>query len=143
MDPVSGSLILKAAGAAFTGVQAFSAAKAEKQNAETNAFIGRTRAMQTDTSARQGLTSELATMRNVLAANGQAAGVSTFEIFKDLRSSRDRERRVAFSNEMSRVHDFNQQGANAMSRGRAGLLVGLANAGPSMFDLYQRRQALG
>tara|TARA_R100000808_G_C2073539_1_gene100078 strand:+ start:52 stop:477 length:426 start_codon:yes stop_codon:yes gene_type:complete len=139
MDPVSLSLVAKAGSAAFSGISALSRAKAEREQAERNAFIGRTRAMQTDTTARQGLSSELANVRAVLSANGQRPGVSTFEITKDLRQTRNRERRISFGNEMNRVYDFEQSGRNAMSRGRAGFALGMLEAGPSLFDLYQYR----
>ena len=45
MDPVTASLALKAGSAALGGVSMLSKAKAEKDQAERNAFIGRTRAM--------------------------------------------------------------------------------------------------
>ena len=141
MDPVTASLALKAGSAALGGVSMLSKAKAEKDQAERNAFIGRTRAMQTDTSARQGLSSELANMRAVRSANGQRPGVSTFEIAKDLRSVRNRERRISFGNEMNRAYDFKQSGRNAMSRGRAGFALGMLEAGPSIFDIYQYRSS--
>lgn len=141
MDPVTLTLALKAGSAALGGVSMLSKAKAEKEQAERNAFIGRTRAMQTDTTARQGLSSELANMRSVLSANGQRPGVSTFEIAKDLRNTRNRERRITFGNEMNRVYDFEQSGRNAMSRGRAGFFLGALDAGPALFDLYQYRSS--
>lgn len=113
------------------------AAKADKAQAERNAFIGRTRALQTDTSARDGLSDELATMRATLAANGQAGGA--FELMRALRQTRGRERRVEVGNRMQEASDWRMQGKNALSSGRAKAASQIVSAGPSLFDLYQLR----
>lgn len=129
------ALIASIAGAGLGAVGTMQAAKAEKAQAERNAFIGRTRALQTDTAAREGMNDELATMRATLASNGQSGGA--FEIMRALRETRGRERRIEVGNRMQEVADWRMQGRNAMAKGRAGAMTGLMKAGPSLFDLYQ------
>lgn len=130
-------LALQAGTAALGAVGTMSAAKADKAQAERNAFIGRTRAIQTDTSAREGLNDELATMRATLGANGQPGGA--FELMRALRQTRGRERRVEVGNRMQEASDWRMQGKNAMSAGRWKAASQIVSAGPSMFDLYQLR----
>lgn len=131
--------IIKAVGTVFSGASALSAAKAEKQKSEINAYIGRTRAMESDTVAREGLTSELGSMRSALAANGQRPNVGTFAAMRELRQTRNRERRIEFGNDMQTVADFRTRGRNAMSAGRAKFASSILSAGPSLFDLYEMR----
>ena len=130
-------LLLSAGSAGLGAMGTMQAAKADKAQAERNAFIGRTRALQTDTSAREGLADELATMRATLGANGQTGGA--FEIMRALRETRGRERRVEVGNRMQEVSDWQMQGKNALAKGRMGALTQIAKAGPSLFDLYQLR----
>lgn len=141
MDPVSGSLLLKAGSAVASGVAGYSKAKAEERNAKINSFIGRTRAIQTDTTARRNLSDELGSIRNVLGANAQAPGVGTFEVMKELRGIRDRERRIDFGARMSEAADFRRQAQNAGRSAFGALLGGAINAGPSIFDYVQYRRA--
>lgn len=135
-DPVTTSLLLKAGSAAVGGVSAFSEAQASKEASEINAFIGRTRAMQSDTSARQGLESELGNMRAVLGANADRPSVGTIEIMNDLRENRNRERRITFGNAMQQAYGFQRQAAGYGAQGTADLALGLLKAGPSIFDLF-------
>ncbi|MFN4160046.1 MAG: hypothetical protein ACK4GO_16820 [Gemmobacter sp.] len=130
------ALGLQAAGSIFGGVSAYQSAKAEKEAAEVNAFIGRTRAMQTDAASRQGLNSELGTLRATFAANSQRPGVGTMEINRDLRSVRAGDRRVEFGNRMQEAAGFRTAGRNARSRARSDLLGGFIKAGPSMLQIY-------
>lgn len=130
-------LLASAGSAAFGGLATLGAAKAEKAQAERNAFIGRTRAAQTDTSARASLNDELATMRATLAANGQQGGA--IEIMRSLREVRGRERRIEVGNRMQEAADWRMQGKNALVQGRAKAFARFASAGPSLFDLYQLR----
>lgn len=130
-------LIMSAASAGLGAMGTMQAAKADKAQAERNAFIGRTRALQTDTASREGLNDELATMRATLGANGQTGGA--FEIMRALRETRGRERRVEVGNRMQEAADWQMQGKNALSQGRAKAMTQLASAGPSLFDLYQLR----
>jgi len=128
---------LQAAGGIFGGISAYQSAQAEKEQAQINAFIGRTRAMQTDAASRQGLNSELATLRATFGANQQRPGVGTFEINRDLRSVRAGDRRVEFGNRMQEAAGFRTAAKNAGAAGRNALLGGLIKAGPSLFDLYE------
>ena len=130
------ALATQIVGAGLGAMGQMQAAKAEKAQAERNAFIGRTRAVQTATASAEGLVSELAEMRAALADNGQRGAT---ELFRAVRATRDRERRVEFGNRMQEASDFRMQGANAMSRGRWSAIGTLASAAPSMFDLYQLR----
>ena len=137
-DPViTGPLLLKAGGAIFSGVSAMQSAKAEKQQAEINSYIGRTRAIQTDVNARAGIESELGTIRATLAANQQQPGVGTLEVLKELRGVRGRERRIDFANRMQEAADWRMAGKNAGKKASAALAGGFIGAGPSLFDLYQ------
>ncbi|MBT9385470.1 hypothetical protein KM176_16470 [Pseudooceanicola sp. CBS1P-1] len=124
-------------GAGASAASLLGQAKAEKQNSEINSYIGRTRALQTDTTARQSLSSELGSMRTAMAANGDQPGVGTFEMMQELRTTRDRERRIQFGNEMQSSWDSARKGRNAMQAGRLGFITKMAKGGQSMFDLYQ------
>lgn len=134
------ALGLKAATGIFSGLSSYRKAQGLKQDAEANAFIGRTRAIQTDTDARQGLDSELGEIRSALAANGQPQNVGTLEIMKDLRSTRDRERRINFANRMQESRSFSQQAQGYGQQARLGLVTNFARSGQSLFDLYQSRK---
>lgn len=130
--------ILQIAGAGFGALGSLAAGKAEKAQAERNAYIGRTRAIQTDTDARAGLNDELATMRATLAGNGQVGGA--MEIMRALRETRGRERRVEFGNRMQEASDWRMQGKNAMSSARSAAFGHVLKGAPSLFDLYQLRK---
>lgn len=129
---------LQIGSAVLGGFGAMRAAQGAKQEAEINSYIGRTRAMQTDQSAREGLNDELATIRATLGANGQRPNVGTAAIFDELRATRGRDRRIAFGNEMQTAGSFARQ-AQAQRPGMA-LAGGLLKAGPSLFDLYELRR---
>jgi hypothetical protein len=116
-------------------MSAMQQAKSAKEQARVNSFIGVTRARQTDTSAREGLNSELSNVRAVLSANGQRQNSGTGAIFDQLRTSRETERRVGFNNEMQGAASYTAQ-ANSIKPGMS-LASGLIKAGPSLFDLYQ------
>ena len=132
------ALIANMASAGFGAVGAMQAAKADKAQAERNAFIGRTRALQADTAERTGLNDELSTIRATLAANGQTGG--TFEIMRALRETRGRERRVEVGNRMQEASDWRMQGRNALVKGRAEALTKLPEFGLSLFKLSQIRR---
>jgi len=136
MTPVVGSLIAQAGSSLLQGKAGRAQAMAEKQRADNNAFIGRTRAIQTDTAARTSLDGEIANMQTVLATNQQKSGVGTFEMMRELRDVRSRERRVAFSNEMAGVYDQQAASRNALAEGRASSLSGLVGAAGPSSELY-------
>lgn len=134
------ALLASAAGPIFSGMAGRAEAKGEEMRARANAEIGRTRAAQTDTSARQDLNSELATLRTTLATNAQPMNTGTAAIFNDLRRTRSRERRITTGNEMRGAADWDMAANNARTAGRNALLGGFIKAAPSMFDLAQTRR---
>lgn len=138
-----GALLAQAAVPILGGLSAFSEAKGQKKAAEINSYIGRTRALQTDASARSGLEGELATMRATFASNQQRPGVGTVEVMKELRSVLNTERAVAFGNRMQEAADYRLAGKNAMAKGTSALLGGFMKAGPSFFDFYDYRRKSG
>jgi hypothetical protein len=140
MDPVTSSLILQGGSGLLEGMAGRKQAQGEKQRAENNAFIGRTRAMQVDTNYRTDLNSELATLRTTLATNQQRPGVGTFEVMKELRDIRSRERRIEYGNEMSNVYDARLAAKNAKASGDAAMIGGLTRAAQPAFDLYQYKR---
>ena len=120
----------------FGGMAGAAEAKAEKKRAEVNAYIGKTRAIQTDTASRENLNDELATMRATFAANSQRPGVGTLEMFSELRRVRNRERRIEVGNRMSEAADWKMAAKNAKAKASGAMLGGIIGAGPSLFDLY-------
>lgn len=127
------------AGTSILGGMAGNAqAQGEKQRAENNAYIGQTRAIQTSASSAESLNSELATLRSTFAANGQRPSVGNDAIFSELRRVRARETRVNVGNDMSASYDWNRQAKNAGRAGTAAMFGGIAGAGTSIFDLYNR-----
>ncbi len=131
------ALIAAAVSPVAQGIAGYQQAQGEKQRAETNAYIGRTRAVQTNVNAREGLNEELATMRATFATNAQKPGVGTMEVFDELRRVRSRERRVEFGNQMAQAADWKMAAKNAGAAGSSALLGGFLKAGPSLFDLYE------
>lgn len=136
----SAATFMQVAAPIASGAFGLMQAQGEKERAQVNAYIGRTRAIQTDVSARSGMESELGAMRNVMAANQQRPNVGTAEIFNDLRNVRGRERRIEFGNRMSEAADWRMQGRAAAGRGAAAMFGGLIKAGPSLMDLYELRR---
>jgi hypothetical protein len=137
-DPVSTvALGTKAAGSIFEGLAGNAQARAEKKQAQVNAYIGRTRAIQTDAAAREGLNSELGAMRAAFAASGEPLSLGTAAIMDELRRVRGNERRIAVANENQTAGDWSRYAASAGQKARASLAGGLIGAGPSMFDLLQ------
>jgi len=130
------ALFTRAAGPIFAGLDAAAQAKGEKQRAEINAYIGRTRANQADTDVRLGLEDELSTLRATMAANGQRPGVGTMDIFNELRRTRGRERRVEVGNRMAEAADWKMAAKNAGNEATGSLFGGFIKAGPSIFDIY-------
>lgn len=136
----SAGTALSAVSAIASGFGAASAAAGEKERAEINAHIGRTRAMQADVSARSDLSSELATLRSTLSANAQGMNVGTMEIMKDLRGVRSRERRIEFGNQMQQAADWRMEAKNSGAKRTGALLGGFIDAGPDLLSLYQLKR---
>lgn len=121
------------------GIGARQEAKAQQKQAEINAYIGKTRAMQTDTAAREGLSAELANFRTVMATNAQKAGVGTFKVAQDLRDVRGRERRVDVANRNQEASSYKMQAQAYAAQGRNALITGIGKSIPSLYDMYQLR----
>ena len=139
-DPVTtAALGAKAAGSIFEGLAGNAQARAEQKQAKINAYIGKTRALQTDAAAREGMTAELAAMRAAFAASGEPLSVGTAAIMDELRRVRGNERRTAVANERQTAGDWNRYAASAGQKARASVLGGFIGAAPSMFDLWQTR----
>ena len=136
-DPVTLALGSKAAGSIFEGLAGGAQARAEQKQAKINAYIGRTRALQTDAAAREGMNSELASMRAAFASAGEPLNVGTAAIMDELRRVRGNERRTAVANENQTAGDWNRYAASAGQKAKASVLGGFIGAGPSMFDLWQ------
>ena len=130
------ALIAQAASGVMSGIAGFQGARAEQQHARINSYIARTRALQTDTTARQGLEDELGAMRAALAGGGQRMGAGTMEIVNELRQVRGRERRIEVGNNRAEAADWRMRGRNARAAAPWALMGGIARAGPSMFDLF-------
>ena len=137
-DPVTTvALAAKAGGSIFEGLAGGAQARAEQKQAKINAYIGRTRALQTDAAAREGMNSELATMRAAFASAGERLNVGTAAIMDELRRVRGNERRTAVANENQTASDWNRYAASAGQKAQASVLGGFIGAAPSMFDLWQ------
>jgi hypothetical protein len=121
------ALAAKAASGILGGLGQLAAGRAARQQARINAYIGETRAMQTES-----LGSELGTLRATFAANGQGGGA---EFFQQLRQMRQRELRVAVGNERQGAADMRRQGDAAYRQGVAGAITSFASAGPSLFEM--------
>lgn len=136
MDPVSVTLLSVGTKLA-SGMAGMAAAQGEKLRADINAYIGETRAIQTNTVAMQNLESELSTVRNVFATNGQRMTSDSFGLLQDVRTVRNREKRISVGNERRRAMDQRIAGQNAQARGTGALIRGIGGALPSIFDLAQ------
>lgn len=135
--------IAQAGSAIAGGMAGMASGRAAEQQAKINSFIGRTRAIQTDVNAREGLTSEMGSMRAAMAANGQRATVGSEEMFRELRRVRGRDRRIEFGNRMQEASAYNMQAKAAANEGRMGLLGGFIKAAPSIFDYQEWRAKNG
>lgn len=142
-DPVTAALVLQAGKSVADGAAGAAQAQGERQRASANSYIAQTRAIQTDTVARQGMESELATMRAVFGANQQRANVSTLQLLQELRDARMRERRINVGNEQSRAADWRMEARNQGRRATASMASGVIGAGPSMFDMVDYRSGNG
>lgn len=141
MDPVSAALTLSAASAGSTAIAGYQQAKGEQERANINSFIGRTRAVQESTASREGLESEMGSMRAAFGANQQRPGVGTLEVVNELRRVRDRERRIGVGNRNSEAADWQLQGRNAGRSASGALFTGALKTGPSLFDLYDYKRS--
>lgn len=128
-------LIATAGSAIMKGMAGASQANAEKERAKINAYIGRTRAMQTGSVKRSNLQSELASMRSAFGANNQPLDSTAYDLMSRVRDVGRRERRIEVDNEMSGAADWKMEAKNAGQRATASMLSGFGQALPSLFDL--------
>lgn len=126
------ALAFGAASGILGGLGQLAAGRAARKQAQINAYIGETRAMQTGAALTESLGSELGTLRATFAANGQGGGA---EFFQQLRQMRQRELRVAVGNERNNADGIRRQGQGAYMQGVAGALGSFASAGPSLFSI--------
>ncbi|MDB6151470.1 MAG: hypothetical protein JWQ44_2918 [Chthoniobacter sp.] len=137
-DPVTTALVMQGGTAIMGGMAGNAQAQGEKQRAEANAYIGKTRAINTTASSAESLNDELATLRATFAANGQRPSVGNNAIFDKLYQVRSREGRIAAGNDMSASYDWQRQAQNAGRAGFGSIVGGFGQAAPSIFDLYSR-----
>ena len=141
-DPVTTSLALSGGKSIFEGLAGRAAAKGEQARANANAYIGETRAIQTDTVSRENLESDLGSARAIFGANQQGANVSVLELLGEIRSRSARDRRINVGNERSRAADFRLQSRNARSRGNVATIGGFVRAAPDLYSLYDYNRTL-
>lgn len=134
-DPISFGLALKAGADVAGGIAGMQEARGEQQRAEINAYIGETRAIQTDTMHRRNLETELGEIRAAFGANGQRMISGNLDLMNEAREIRNRDRRINTANERRTAMDWQIAGRNAAARGRGALFAGVGSAAPSLFDL--------
>lgn len=116
---------------AFNTMSQMSSLRAqERQNVE----IAKTRADQTDTAARSGLESDLSSFRATFSANDARPSVATLGILNSVREMRERDRRIALSNE--RLRQSSAAARASSYRPGIALANGIARAAPSIFQFY-------
>lgn len=131
------TLITKAAAPIFAGIAQQQQMRAVEQQAERNAMIGETRAIQSDTVARQEMESDLGSARAAFTANAQAPNVGTLAMLNQIRETRGRERRIQYGAHMQQAEDYRTQASNARMQASMSLPLAFAKAGPSIFSLYE------
>lgn len=133
------ALAVQAGSAVAGGMAARGQAKAEEERGRINAYIGRTRAMQTATTNVENLNSELGTLRATLAQNGQGMNAGTMPFFNELARTRLREGRIKRNNELAGAEDSRMQAEAAGQRAAWAPVLGLGKAAPSIYDMWQLR----
>jgi hypothetical protein len=132
-------LIAQAASGVMSGIAGAQEAAGEAERARINSYIARTRGMQADTTARQGLEDELGSMRAAMSAMGNQPNVGSMELMNELRGVRNRERRIDQGNHRSEAADWRMQGRNARARGAGALVGGFSRAVQPAFSLFDMR----
>lgn len=129
---------------AIGGIAEGQAKKAEADDqarqADINAYIGKTRAIQTDVDARRGLESELATMRATFASNGQRPNSATAIMMGELRTARNDERRINVANANQVAGDYMTSADNSRKAGRRAATIGVVRALPNMFSMIDLKK---
>lgn len=133
---IGAATLASAAGPIMGGLSARAQAKAQARQEVINARISGIRALQTETAARAGLESEMASIQSAMAASGSTANVAATEFLNENRAIRDREIRIGVSNELQRRDDSLRSARDSRRAGNVALISGFAKGFPSMFDLY-------
>lgn len=117
-------------------------AEAEDQarQADINAYIGKTRAIQTDVDARRGLESELSTMRATFASNNQRPNSATASMMGELRTARNDERRINVANANQVAGDYMTSADNSRKAGRRAATIGFVRAASNMFSMIDLKK---
>lgn len=134
------AMALEAGSAVASGLSARGQAKAEEERGRINAYIGKTRAIQTATTNVETLNSELGTLRATLAQNNQGMNAGTMPFFNELARTRLREGRIQRNNELSGAEDARMGAAAAGQRAAWAPIIGIGKAAPSLYDMWQLRQ---
>lgn len=131
---------IQAGGAVASGLAAHGQAKAEEERGRINAYIGKTRAIQTATTNVEALNSELGTLRATLAQNNQGMNAGTMPFFNELARTRLREGRIKRNNELAGAEDARMGAEAAGQRAAWAPIIGIGKAAPSLYDMWQLRQ---
>lgn len=130
------ALIAQVAAPIFGGMAGKQEAAGEKLQADINADIAKTRAIQDGTTKAEQTVSELATMRATMASNGQGVNSGTAPFMQELRRVRSREARITQGNHNRQAEDYKIQGRNAENKGRNAMTKGILGAAKPAFSLY-------
>lgn len=133
---IGAATLASAAAPVFTGLSERSAARARARQEVINARIAGVRALQTETAARAGLESEMASIQSAMAAGGSTANVAATEYMMENRRIRDREIRIGVNNELQRRDDLLMTARDTKRMGNVAAMQGFTKGLPSMFDLY-------
>lgn len=126
------SLFSQAAAPVMGAFGAYQQSRAMKQQENANYQIGRTRANQSDTSARTGLEADLSSYRATFSANDAGNSVANLQILNRVRDTRERDRRIETGNQ-NREAEGARARAGSNNPGAA-LAQGLLRGGPSLFE---------
>lgn len=133
-------LVAGAAGSIAEGQAKKAEADDQARQADINAYIGKTRAIQTDVDARRGLESELSTMRATFASNNQRPNSATAMMMGELRTARNDERRINVANANQVAGDYMTSADNNRKAGRRAATIGFVRAVPNMFSLIDLKK---
>lgn len=130
------SMGLSALGSIFGGKADKKRAQALERQERINARIAGIRALQTETAARAGLASEMASMQAQMAAGGSSDNVAAIDMMNEGRSIRNREIRIEVANARQAQQDRLAQANDYRMQGKNALIGGFIKAAPSIFDAY-------
>lgn len=138
MEAATASLALTAGSSILGGVSSYNQAKGMQDQANLNASIARTRALQADASSRQSMEQQLGNMRTAFAQGGIKPGVGTLNLLDSYRQTQAQDRTITKANNVAQAGAYDLQAQSYGSAANGALIQGLGKAGPSIFDLYQK-----